>query len=133
MEKIFSVALIPGDGIGREVLPEGVRVMEAAARKHGFGAPDLFVAASEHVSGFHRVGGEEPPVDQREVGSHVRSGERTGGERFSRQRSGQPESLAPPPARHPCIDDLVAMAEVPAPDPIPNSAVKTSSADGTPA
>ena len=37
MEKIFSVALIPGDGIGREVLPEGVRVMEAAARKHGFG------------------------------------------------------------------------------------------------
>ena len=33
--------------------------------------------------------------------------------------------------RHPCLDDLVAMARGPAPDPIPNSVVKTLSADGT--
>jgi tartrate dehydrogenase/decarboxylase/D-malate dehydrogenase len=30
------VALIPGDGIGREVIPAGVAVLEAAGRKHGF-------------------------------------------------------------------------------------------------
>jgi tartrate dehydrogenase/decarboxylase / D-malate dehydrogenase len=33
--KTFKIAAIPGDGIGKEVLPEGVRVLEAAARKHG--------------------------------------------------------------------------------------------------
>jgi len=36
MANVYDVALIPGDGIGREVLPEGVRVMEAVARKQGF-------------------------------------------------------------------------------------------------
>ncbi|MEC9329913.1 MAG: tartrate dehydrogenase [Pseudomonadota bacterium] len=36
MADVYQVALIPGDGIGQEVLPEGVRVMEAAARKYGF-------------------------------------------------------------------------------------------------
>jgi tartrate dehydrogenase/decarboxylase/D-malate dehydrogenase len=31
----FKIAVIPGDGIGREVMPEGVRVMEAAGARHG--------------------------------------------------------------------------------------------------
>jgi len=31
MTKIVKIALIPGDGIGKEVMPEGVRVLEAAA------------------------------------------------------------------------------------------------------
>jgi len=31
-----KIALIPGDGIGKEVVPEGVRVLEAAGRKFGF-------------------------------------------------------------------------------------------------
>jgi tartrate dehydrogenase/decarboxylase/D-malate dehydrogenase len=31
----IDIALIPGDGIGTEVMPEGVRVLEAAATKHG--------------------------------------------------------------------------------------------------
>jgi len=30
------IAVIPGDGIGREVMPEGVRVLDAAARRFGF-------------------------------------------------------------------------------------------------
>ena len=30
-----SIAVIPGDGIGREVVPEGVRVLEAVGAKHG--------------------------------------------------------------------------------------------------
>jgi tartrate dehydrogenase/decarboxylase / D-malate dehydrogenase len=35
--KSYHIATIPGDGIGKEVVPEGIRVLEAAARKHGFG------------------------------------------------------------------------------------------------
>ena len=31
----FKIAVIPGDGIGKEVVPEGIRVLEAAAAKHG--------------------------------------------------------------------------------------------------
>jgi len=30
------IAVIPGDGIGKEVVPEGVRVLEAAGRRFGF-------------------------------------------------------------------------------------------------
>ncbi len=33
--KEHSIAVIPGDGIGREVIPEGVRVLEAAGARHG--------------------------------------------------------------------------------------------------
>jgi len=32
----FSIAVIPGDGIGKEVVPEGMRVLEAAAKRFGF-------------------------------------------------------------------------------------------------
>ena len=32
----YKIALIPGDGIGREVIPEGVRALEALARDFGF-------------------------------------------------------------------------------------------------
>jgi tartrate dehydrogenase/decarboxylase/D-malate dehydrogenase len=35
MEKRHRIAVIPGDGIGKEVMPEGLRVLEAAARVHG--------------------------------------------------------------------------------------------------
>jgi len=31
----IKVAVIPGDGIGKEVMPEGVRALEAAGSKHG--------------------------------------------------------------------------------------------------
>src|SRR5689334_7116790 len=34
--RVYRVAVIPGDGIGKEVVPEGVRVLEAAAKKFGF-------------------------------------------------------------------------------------------------
>jgi tartrate dehydrogenase/decarboxylase / D-malate dehydrogenase len=37
MNKTYRVAVIAGDGIGREVVPEGMRVLEAAARRHNFG------------------------------------------------------------------------------------------------
>jgi tartrate dehydrogenase/decarboxylase/D-malate dehydrogenase len=32
----YKIAVIPGDGIGKEVMPEGLRVMEVAAKKFGF-------------------------------------------------------------------------------------------------
>ena len=32
----YTIAVIPGDGIGKEVMPEGLRVLEAAAKKFGF-------------------------------------------------------------------------------------------------
>lgn len=35
MKKNYRIATIPGDGIGREVVPEGVRVLEAASAKFG--------------------------------------------------------------------------------------------------
>ena len=31
-----KIAVIAGDGIGKEVVPEGIRVLEAAGRKFGF-------------------------------------------------------------------------------------------------
>ncbi|HEY0219502.1 MAG TPA: tartrate dehydrogenase [Afipia sp.] len=35
MTKTYRVAVIAGDGIGKEVMPEGIKVVEAAARKFG--------------------------------------------------------------------------------------------------
>ena len=36
-ERSYRIAVIPGDGIGKEVMPEGIRVLEAAASRFGFG------------------------------------------------------------------------------------------------
>ena len=35
--KTYRIGVIPGDGIGREVVPEGLRVLEAVAARFGFG------------------------------------------------------------------------------------------------
>jgi tartrate dehydrogenase/decarboxylase/D-malate dehydrogenase len=35
MTRPFRIAVIPGDGIGKEVIPEGLRVLDAAARRFG--------------------------------------------------------------------------------------------------
>jgi tartrate dehydrogenase/decarboxylase/D-malate dehydrogenase len=34
--KTYRVAVIPGDGIGKEVVPQGIRVLEVAAKRFGF-------------------------------------------------------------------------------------------------
>ncbi|MHC3472581.1 tartrate dehydrogenase [Streptomyces sp. 7R007] len=36
MSRRYRIAAIPGDGIGREVLPEGLRCLRAASEVHGF-------------------------------------------------------------------------------------------------
>ena len=37
MQKSYRIAVIPGDGIGKEVVPEGLRALEAAGRRFGIG------------------------------------------------------------------------------------------------
>ena len=34
-KKSYKIAVIPGDGIGKEVMPEGLRVLKAAAARFG--------------------------------------------------------------------------------------------------
>src|SRR3954469_24311131 len=36
MQRTYKIASIPGDGIGKETVPEGLRVLEAAATRFGF-------------------------------------------------------------------------------------------------
>jgi tartrate dehydrogenase/decarboxylase / D-malate dehydrogenase len=36
MSKTYRIAAIPGDGIGKEVMPQGLRVLNAAAKRFGF-------------------------------------------------------------------------------------------------
>ena len=35
-ERVYRIAVIPGDGIGKETTPEGIRVLERVAAIHGF-------------------------------------------------------------------------------------------------
>jgi tartrate dehydrogenase/decarboxylase/D-malate dehydrogenase len=35
--RIFQIAVLPGDGIGHEVMPPAIDVLEAVGRRHGFG------------------------------------------------------------------------------------------------
>jgi tartrate dehydrogenase/decarboxylase/D-malate dehydrogenase len=35
MSKTYRIAVLAGDGIGKEVMPEGLRALEAAAAAHG--------------------------------------------------------------------------------------------------
>ena len=65
----YRLAVIPGDGIGKEVVPEGMRVLEAAARKHGFSIDaDHFGFASVDYWLAH---GRMMPEDWKErIGGH---------------------------------------------------------------
>lgn len=35
--RLYDIAVLPGDGIGREVMPPAIDVLEAVGRRHGFG------------------------------------------------------------------------------------------------
>ncbi len=49
--KKYKIAVIPGDGIGKEVVPEGIRVLEAAGKKFGIGYQwDEFPWSCEHYA-----------------------------------------------------------------------------------
>jgi tartrate dehydrogenase/decarboxylase/D-malate dehydrogenase len=58
--KRYRIAVIPGDGIGNEVVPEGIRVLEAAGRKFGVEFQwDRFPWSCEH----YQKHGEMMPGD----------------------------------------------------------------------
>ena len=60
MSAAHRIAAIPGDGIGREVVPEGLRVLEAAARRFGL---DLTFAQFDWGCGWHERHGRMMPED----------------------------------------------------------------------
>ncbi|HEY0791793.1 MAG TPA: tartrate dehydrogenase [Chthoniobacterales bacterium] len=66
---LHRIAVIPGDGIGKEVVPEGLRVLEAAAKKFGFELRfDPFDFAS---ADFYLKHGRMLPEDwKQQIGSH---------------------------------------------------------------
>jgi tartrate dehydrogenase/decarboxylase/D-malate dehydrogenase len=67
--RVYRIAVIPGDGIGREVMPEGVRALEAAAKRFGFEVrQDWFDFSSYDYYVKH---GRMLPEDwQEQIGSH---------------------------------------------------------------
>jgi len=61
MSKTHRIAVIPGDGIGKEVMPEGQRVLEAACRRFGI---DLRFTPIEWAScDYHARTGQMMPDD----------------------------------------------------------------------
>jgi tartrate dehydrogenase/decarboxylase / D-malate dehydrogenase len=69
MKKTYRVAVIPGDGIGKEVVPEGVRALEQAAKKHGFALQlDWFDFAN--VEYYEKHGRMMPEDWKSRIGSH---------------------------------------------------------------
>jgi tartrate dehydrogenase/decarboxylase/D-malate dehydrogenase len=65
----FRIAVIPGDGIGKEVVPQGCAVLEAAAKKHGFDLRlDTFDFSSYDY--YARHGTMLPEDWKRQIGSH---------------------------------------------------------------
>src|ERR671929_515207 len=67
--RVYRVAVIPGDGIGKEVVPEGVRALEAAGKRFGFELrQDWFDFASYDYYAKHQ---RMMPEDWKErIGSH---------------------------------------------------------------
>lgn len=66
--KTYKIAAIPGDGIGHEVLPEGIRVLEQAAAKFGFSLNwDHFDWSCER---YHKLGSMMPGDGLQQISSH---------------------------------------------------------------
>ena len=65
----YRIAVLPGDGIGKEVVPEGLRVLEAAAARYGF---DLHVDEFDFAScDYYLTHGRMMPEDWADrIGGH---------------------------------------------------------------
>ena len=61
MQAPYKIAVIPGDGIGREVMPEGLRALQAAARR--FGLAFDFTPIEWASCDYHALTGEMMPAD----------------------------------------------------------------------
>ena len=67
--RVYRIAVIPGDGIGKEVMPEGVRVLEAAARRFGFEVRQDWFDFSSYE--YYERHGRMLPEDWKErIGGH---------------------------------------------------------------
>jgi len=66
--KQHRIAVIAGDGIGKEVMPEGVRALEAAARK--FDIPLVLDHFDWSCDNYERHGWWMPPDWREKIGSH---------------------------------------------------------------
>lgn len=66
--KTYRIAVIAGDGIGKEVMPEGVRVLDAAARK--FGISFSFDHFDWSCDNYDKHGWWMPPDWREKIGSH---------------------------------------------------------------
>ncbi len=65
----YSIAVIAGDGIGKEVMPEGLRVLEAAGKKHGLNFE--FIDYPFSSVDYYEVNGQMLPDDwQSELTKH---------------------------------------------------------------
>jgi tartrate dehydrogenase/decarboxylase / D-malate dehydrogenase len=56
----YALAVIPGDGIGQEVVPESLRVLEALAAEHGF---RIRATAYDYSCAHYRAHGAMMPAD----------------------------------------------------------------------
>ena len=66
--KTYSIAVIPGDGIGKEVMPEGLRCLDAAARKYAIG---LHYDEFDWSCDYYLKHGVMMPADWKErIGGH---------------------------------------------------------------
>lgn len=65
----LKIAVIPGDGIGKEVVPEGLRVLEAAAARHGIDMrfDEFDFASCDH---YQKHGAMMPEDWKAQVGGH---------------------------------------------------------------
>jgi tartrate dehydrogenase/decarboxylase / D-malate dehydrogenase len=66
--KQYRIAVIAGDGIGKEVMPEGVRALEAAARK--FKIPLVLDHFDWSCDNYERNGWWMPPDWREKIGDH---------------------------------------------------------------
>ncbi|MGI9538064.1 MAG: isocitrate/isopropylmalate family dehydrogenase, partial [Desulfocapsaceae bacterium] len=56
----YNIALIPGDGIGREVIPEGVKALESLSKLYNF---DLTFTEFPFSCTYYLEHGEMMPED----------------------------------------------------------------------
>jgi 3-isopropylmalate dehydrogenase len=64
----MNIAVMPGDGVGKEVVPEGLKVLKAASEKFAFTyTTNHFPHGAEH---YLATGITLPEADLKEVGSH---------------------------------------------------------------
>src|SRR3954452_24668068 len=67
--KTYRIAVIPGDGIGKEVMPEGIRVLEQAAKRHGFAIDAQWFEFASYDY-FEKHGAMLPTDWKEKIGSH---------------------------------------------------------------